>query len=85
MHRDGGRAIGSALQAVENEQVLAVLTFRSRDTVPNQGDAAHWTAYGLSRDIPLKDIASGRYLLTVAAKVRGTANPVVRETLITVQ
>jgi VWFA-related protein len=59
--------------------------FNARDTVPNQGDAAHWAAYGLTRDIPLKDIAPGRYLLTVAAKVRGTANPVVRETLITVQ
>jgi len=59
--------------------------FTARDTVPNQGGAARWTAHGLTRDIPLKDIASGRYLLTVAAKVRGTANPVVRETLITVQ
>jgi len=59
--------------------------FTARDTVPNQGDAAHWTAYGLTHDIPLKDIASGRYLLTIAANVRGTANTVGRETLITVQ
>ena len=59
--------------------------FSARDTVPNPGDAAHWTAYGLTRDIPLKDVAPGRYLLKVEVKARGNSNAVARETLITIQ
>ncbi|MGH8165984.1 MAG: hypothetical protein ACREQ1_02025, partial [Woeseiaceae bacterium] len=59
--------------------------FNARDTIPNPGDAAHWTVHGLTRDIQLKDLASGRYLLQVEAKIRGEETPVVRETLITVQ
>src|SRR5688500_14525320 len=59
--------------------------FNARDTVLNPGDAVHWILYGLTRDIPLKDVASGRYLLKVEAKLRGNSLPVVRETLITVQ
>jgi hypothetical protein len=47
--------------------------------------AKRWTAYGFAREVPLKDIAAGRYLLKVEAGQRGTPNPVVRETLITVQ
>jgi hypothetical protein len=42
-------------------------------------------AYGLTREIRLADVAAGRYLLSVEAIARGTANPVVRETLITVR
>ncbi len=59
--------------------------FNARDTVTNPGDAAHWTAYGLTRDIALKDIAPGRYLLRVEATARGSSNPAARETLITVR
>jgi hypothetical protein len=51
----------------------------------NPGDAFHWTAYGLSRDIPLTNVPSGRYLLRVEAKARGNSNSAARETLITIQ
>jgi VWFA-related protein len=59
--------------------------FGARETITNPGDAAHWTAYGLTRDIALKDIAPGRYLLKVEATARGNSNPAARETLITVR
>ena len=59
--------------------------FGARDTIPNPADAAHWTAFGLTRDIALKDIAPGRYLLKVEATARGSSNPAARETLITVR
>ena len=65
--------------------------FSARDTVQNPsaalgaGAAGYWTAWGLARDIPLKEVAAGRYLLKVEAKLRGNANSVVQETLITVQ
>ena len=59
--------------------------FGARETVPNPGDAAHWTAYGLTRDIALKDIAPGRYLLKVEAQARGSSSPAARETLITIR
>jgi VWFA-related protein len=69
--------------------------FSARDSVKNE-PATNWTAYGLTRAIPLANVAPGRYLLRVQANVRDirqgqiasnsdTANPVVRETLITVQ
>jgi VWFA-related protein len=59
--------------------------FGARETVPNPGDAAHWTAYGLTRDIALKDIAPGRYMLKVEAQARGSSSPAARETLITIR
>ncbi len=65
--------------------------FSARDSIPNPstslgaGAAGYWTAYGLARDIPLKDVAAGRYLLKVEAKLRGNTSPVAQETLITVQ
>jgi hypothetical protein len=77
--------------------------FTARDVIPNPstsvgaGDPANrWTAYGLARDIPLKNVPAGRYLLKVEAALRdlrqnqaeaksGTASAAVRETLITVQ
>jgi VWFA-related protein len=60
--------------------------FGARDSVPNpSGAAGYWTAYGLTRDIPLRNVSPGRYLLKVEAKARGNESPVVRETLITVQ
>ena len=45
---------------------------------------------GLTREVPLKNVAAGRYLLKVEAGLRDlrqaqVANPVIRETLITVQ
>jgi VWFA-related protein len=58
--------------------------FAARESVLND-PAKRWTAYGFAREVPLKDIAAGRYLLKVEAGQRGTPNPVVRETLITVQ
>ena len=73
--------------------------FNARDSIPNPstslgassstalraGTAGYRTAYRLARDIPLKDVAAGRYLLKVEAKLRGNTGPVVQETLITVQ
>jgi VWFA-related protein len=62
--------------------------FAARDSLANSGDTKKWDTYAYTRQIPLKDIAPGRYLLQVGAQVRGNANgakPVVRETLITVR
>jgi hypothetical protein len=60
--------------------------FSARDKIPNPGDATRWTAYGLARDIPLKDIAPGRYLLKLEVTTRDRQHPAVaRETLITVR
>jgi VWFA-related protein len=69
--------------------------FTARDVIPND-PANRWAAYGLARDIPLKNVPAGRYLLKVEARLRdlrggasesngGAAGGVVRETLITVQ
>ena len=78
--------------------------FNARDSVPNPStalgaDAAgYWTAYGFTREVPLKDVAAGRYLLKVEAGSRdlrqaqvgpsesrgSTTSPAIRETLITV-
>jgi VWFA-related protein len=59
--------------------------FDTRDTVANPAGAAHWTAYGLARDIPLNSVAPGRYLVKVEANLRGNSAPAARETLITVR
>jgi VWFA-related protein len=58
--------------------------FNARDTINNPSDA-RWTTYGLTRDIPLKDVAAGRYLLKVEAAARGNAPAAARETLIAVR
>jgi hypothetical protein len=55
--------------------------FNARDSIAT-GD---WSAYGLRRDIPLKDVAAGRYLLRVEARLRGSDTSAVQETLMTVQ
>ena len=55
--------------------------FSAKDSIP----AGNWTAFGLTRDIPLKNVAAGRYLLKVEARLRGAATAAVQETLITVQ
>ena len=65
--------------------------FRARDSLGNPstpagtGDGARWSTQGVTRDIPLKDVPSGRYLLRFEAGTRGSSTPVVRETLITVR
>jgi VWFA-related protein len=59
--------------------------FVSRDEIANTPDKP-WEIYGYTRQIPLKDVAPGRYLLRVEAQARNNdeAKPVSRETLITV-
>jgi hypothetical protein len=65
--------------------------FSATDSIANPraslgaADAAYWSAYGLTRDIPLTGVAAGRYLLRVEARVRGDDGAAVQETLITVQ
>jgi VWFA-related protein len=65
--------------------------FRARDSASNPstpaaaGHDGRWSTHGLIRDIPLKDITPGRYLLRIEISPRGSATPVVRETLITVR
>jgi VWFA-related protein len=63
--------------------------FSARDVVPNgpgtAGGSKPWSAYGFLKDVPLKGIPAGRYLLRVEAKVRGNTTPAARETLVTVQ
>jgi hypothetical protein len=59
--------------------------FVSRDEIANTPDKP-WEIYGYTRQIPLKDVAPGRYLLRVEAQARNNddAKPASRETLITV-
>jgi hypothetical protein len=60
--------------------------FAARDTLANSGGAKKWDVYAYTRQIPLQNIAPGRYLLRVEAQVRvNNAKPAVRETLITVR
>ena len=59
--------------------------FVARDSLQN-GSARNWTAYGYTRDIPLKEVPSGRYLLRVDAELRGgSAKPLNSETLISIR
>ncbi len=58
--------------------------FAARDTVENS-PSNRWTTYGLTRQIPLKDVPPGRYILRVEAGVRDSSAPAVRETTITVE
>jgi len=61
--------------------------FVARDSLSNTGDAKKWDVYAYTHQIPLKDIAPGRYLLRVEIVQRGNkdAKPVMRETLITIK
>ena len=61
--------------------------FSARDTIANPSTAgSHWTTVRAStREVPLKSVPPGRYLLRVEAKLRGNSAPLSRETLITVQ
>src|SRR5687768_13823643 len=69
--------------AENGKEVMAI-----RDTLENGGVAPKkpWDLYGYSRQVPLKNIAPGRYALRVEAQIRGNKDvkPVARETLITV-
>ena len=63
--------------------------FVSRDEIANAATPSQkpWEVYGYPKQIPLKGIQPGRYLLRVEAQVRGNvgdAKPVARETLITI-
>ncbi len=63
--------------------------YASRDELANgpSGGQKPWEIYGYPKQIPLKDLALGRYILRVEAQVRGNvedAQPAVRETLITI-
>ena len=64
--------------------------FVSRDELPNGGaeGAKAWEIYGYPRQISLKDVPPGRYLLRVEAQARGSnvddVKPASKETMITV-
>ena len=63
--------------------------FAVRDEVENGGVAPKkpWDIYGYSKEIELKNVPPGRYVLRVEAQVRGNvggAKPAARESLITV-
>ena len=59
----------------------------ARDSVTNTADAKKWDIYAYTKQVPLRDIAAGKYLLRVEAQLRGQANakPAARETLITIK
>ena len=58
--------------------------FNAREAIDNI-PSNRWTTYGFTRDIPLKDVPPGRYLLRVEAKPRDKVAAASRETLITVR
>jgi hypothetical protein len=62
--------------------------FTSRDELSNGGKPGEkpWDLYGYAKQIPLKDVPAGRYMLRVEAQVRGDddVKPYARETIITV-
>jgi hypothetical protein len=62
--------------------------YMARDSATNSADAKKWDVYAYAKQIPLRDIAAGRYLLRVEAQVRGQqqdGKPAARETLITIK
>jgi VWFA-related protein len=64
--------------------------FTSHDELANTPKPGEkpWESYGYPKQISLKDVPAGRYLLRVEAQVRGNiddAKPAVRETVISVQ
>ena len=80
----------SGKQSRQIETVVTMLSergpevFRAAEAVDNP-TASRWTTYGLTRAIPLNNVAPGRYLIKVEASARGTNPSAVRETLITVR
>ena len=63
--------------------------FTSRDSIDNGAARTpqHWDAYSYTKQIPLKGVAPGRYLLRVESRVRGNSNakPAASETIVTVR
>jgi VWFA-related protein len=63
-------------------------SFAARDSLGNgSSSSANWTALDYTTQIPLKDVAPGRYLLQVEAHDRGSANggrPTAAETIVTI-
>ena len=59
--------------------------FHASDAIANAAGAEHWTAYSLTREVPLREVPPGRYLLKLEARARDNKSAAVRETLITVQ
>jgi VWFA-related protein len=62
--------------------------FASRDLLANgEGGAPKWQTFGYTGQIPLKDIAPGRYLLRIEAQDRSAASrqPAAAQTVVTVR
>ncbi|RPI55547.1 MAG: VWA domain-containing protein [Acidobacteria bacterium] len=77
-----GQEVFSAKESIPNPSTpLGAAAPPSNGT----GGGGYWTGYGFARDVPLKNVEAGRYLLRVEARLRGGANAIARETLITVQ
>ena len=81
------------ISARQVRQVEAAVTLKSEegkdvfsavDSIANNPGADHWTAHGLTREVPLRNVPPGRYLLRVEAQARGSNSAAVRETLITI-
>jgi hypothetical protein len=71
-----------ALVTLTSEEGKEVLS--AKDSVTNAAGADHWTAYTLTRDVPLKNVPPGRYLLRVEAQARASNSAAIREMLITI-
>ncbi|RPI55546.1 MAG: VWA domain-containing protein [Acidobacteria bacterium] len=76
--------VGVRLLSEDGKEVYA-----SRDELTNgpKGTEKPWEIYGYAKQLQLKDVPPGRYMLRVEAQVRGNvedAKPAVRESLITV-
>lgn len=84
MVAESGQEAFSARDSLANGPSTSLGTSRAASRDGAQG-VAHWTAYGLTRDVPLRNVPPGRYLLKVEAKLHGNSNSVARETLITIQ
>jgi hypothetical protein len=62
--------------------------FTARDTVSNGASGKTWNTYAYTSQVPLQDVAPGRYLLSVEARMRGNTDDDTstrRETVITVR
>jgi VWFA-related protein len=83
--RQPGRIDVSARLVDENGREV----FASRDVLSNgESGSEKWTAYTYTGRLPLKDIPSGRYLLSIEAQSRagGSAGkPAVAESVVTIQ
>ena len=75
------RTIDTAVRVLDD---MGREIFVARDSVPND---TNWNVYSLTRQIPLKDVPPGRYLLRVEAQARGNSKdgPAAAETVVTVR